>query len=320
MTRADIQALIDALPSVGALPTGTQVVGGTVDVPAGTHVLDGPLLMDNCVWLRGSGSDCLIQYNHLTDAPIHIHTRAGHGYCKQQRVSDMNIYNTLGPTIRMDSTSTTEWSDIHLHDLNLAAGGDCINLISPSGETGNHPKLERIYPLACGGQPVRIKARHVRLQSVQIVNCTKAGLHPTEALIEIDGSGHIIHCWLESSRGCPLLRLFASPYNGAFVLFDNHNEPHQDTDDGVDYQIVLDGVDCQADEFYFAGPKNPVYLKNGSELTCTRKLRTDLNGGPTDPRTCYLSDGHVNNRVIYEGKAYLGRQINPTASIPARRQ
>lgn len=322
MTRAQIQALIDALPSIGAIPTGTVPVGGQVPIPAGTHTLDGPIQMDNGVWLNGSGPDCQLIYDHATDPVVGLTTRGGHNFITAQRISNMNISNPSGPQIGFTSTTDDEWADLYFHDLTLAGGGDAVNLRKAHSRYGNAATLHRIVVKTCGGMPFTIKSRLMDLAGLKVINCTKAGLNPTDAIFDLEGDGECSNMWGESSRGCPVYRFKGTGGNGAgpFVVKGGHIEPRQGVSDGVPYWVVIDGATVEMDEVFFAGPEWPVHFMNGGELILTRYLRTDDgNGGATNPLTCYTSDGNASNRLVFGGRTYFGRAINPVATIPVRR-
>jgi hypothetical protein len=327
VTRAEIQALIDGLPSVGAVPEGTGESGGIVEIENGVHTLDGPLLGNSSVWLRGEGrSRTTIRYDHATDAPIMI-SNAG-GFIEDFQVSHMTLRNDLGGGIKFHSNMTGGDSvDLNFHDLILRTGGTApgIDLVNPGDVFTYFPKLVNIRAKSCGGMFISGKMHNGLIDGCAIVNVDRAGSFPTQGTIKLvgisgsGGSATIQNSDIEGSRGCPLLYLEGGVYN----WLNSHNETAQGTDSAtpVDQQILVDNALVIADEFYFMQPRLPAKVANGGQINFLRRINAQSNLGADDPTLipqCYLSDGDEDNRVIFAGYSYVGKQVTPIGKVPRR--
>lgn len=317
MNAAQIQAIVDALPNLGNVADATFSVGGIARIPIGHHELADDIVLNSSVWLYGEGTGTFLDFT-VAGKGVKYGTTAEHGGVADERVGFMSIRTVSGPAIAMHSSSTAESQFLMVQDVVLRVPDDdvAIDLRNGNDSVTYATRLERVR-LSAGGKLLVARGSIMLVDGAYVVNADGGGPFTDGGRIQLyDSSSKITNSWLEGDA--PLIHLT----NSQCAYDNNHNEAHQLVADGAAGQVILeDGSLMVADSIYFVSPLSPVLMNGGSNVTITlRMIHEDGNGAPEPIVNCYLSDGDTDNQLIYAGHAYIGRQPNPVATIPARRR
>lgn len=186
-----IQAAIDSLPKAQGVPNNIVPIGGIVTLPAGTFTLSQPLRMTSCAWLRGVGSQTVLN-NVSTDpnsAAIFLYSAFGHGYCVNPQVQNLKIQTAAAKGIQVDPNLFGDLLDPRVDGVTISSGGTAIDF---SNVDVYQTTINNVTVTNPGGAALWIKVSRRnsalnRITGLTVTGTARAGFNSSLPLITIGG-------------------------------------------------------------------------------------------------------------------------------------